>query len=185
MQAELRKLYSDYGQMFSDWWHEKTTQQRKDTLLHVTHNTIPLKKPTEADIRRGTKNSRCLEEYNIDDLIGTCGCTCGGEHVYADSVLHEVFIRAMHPETADSLDNAICQKLLQKGVLPDMFQSLAFVKPQDDGPEKYDLEIMQVTRAAPQAEIENARTASRRVPCERRTKQHTFFIDEYTHWGCL
>jgi predicted transcriptional regulator len=47
--------------------------------------------------------------------------------------------------------------LITTGVLPDMFQSLAFVMPQGDGPEKYDLEIVQITDIAPQAEIQECK----------------------------
>jgi hypothetical protein len=40
MQDELRKLFPVHGQMFADWWHDKTTQQKIDTLLDVSNNHL-------------------------------------------------------------------------------------------------------------------------------------------------
>ena len=160
MQDELRKLFPVHGQMFADWWHDKTTQQKIDTLLDVSNDTIPHKRLSDTYIRRDTRNSRCLQEYNLEDLIGTCGCSTEAscsEHIYTDRVLHEIFIRVLRPEMAESFDNAICQTLITKGVLPALSQSLALVLPQGDGPEKYDMEIVQITDIAPQAEIQECK----------------------------
>lgn len=93
MQNELRELNSNYGPMYSDWWHNKTAQEKKGTLLEVTNNTIPRETPTEADIWRDTRNTRCLPEYNLEVLIETCACSTEEcKHIYTDKVLNEIFI---------------------------------------------------------------------------------------------
>lgn len=94
----------------------------------------------------------------MEALIGSCGCfTEACEHIYTDRVLHEILIRALHPESAYSIDTAICQRLMSTSVLPVVYESLTVFVPQEDGPKKYDLEMLQFADSAPQSEIQECK----------------------------
>lgn len=51
-------------------------------------------------------------------------------------------------------DTAICRRLMSSSVLRVVYESLTVIVPQENGPKKYDLEILQFTNDAPQAEIQ-------------------------------
>jgi hypothetical protein len=63
----------------------------------------------------------------------------------------------LHPELADAIDRAICQQLLSMSVLTVLFESLAVIFPQEDGPKKYDLEMVQYADDAPPAELQKCK----------------------------
>lgn len=163
MQDELRKLFAEHGERFGDWWHEKNPKQKKDMLMDVTNNTIPQRKVPLEEIttQMAYKPSRCLFEYDVETLIGECGCSkderC--EHHHTDRLLHEIFTRAVRPECSGGYDYNMCKMMVDQSTFPNLFPGmLAIIKPQaGGGPERFDLEPMVYSPSAPKDVIDRTK----------------------------
>jgi hypothetical protein len=162
MTKELRKLYTDFGQGFADWWHQKTAPEREALLLDVTNNTLQHKFPSamqiRADLDKGIMARACFQ-CCVEIAVGPCGCAKDDAltkvHHFPDRLLHELYSRTMTTETADAFDLAACTSMRETGVFPDMFPDVAIVMPNmSEGPEKDDVDVMVFTSAAPSAEKE-------------------------------
>ena len=164
MEKQLRKLYEEYGKGFADWWHKKSSRKREKLLLDLTDKTLPPKmlelSQVRADLMQGISSRVCLE-YNVETLVGQCGCARGEEciqmgHYYPDRLLHEVYMRAMEPERADSADRCTCIRMRKRDIFPDLFPGIfvVFEPNKGDGPEKDDLKISILNDECPEPEKE-------------------------------
>jgi len=161
MEAELKQLFSKYGQGFSNWWHNLTVPQREEMLLDMTVQTLPKTAPSPQEIKTGMKGGQSWRaasmDCNVKVMVGQCGCCNEAAdvecpHYFPDRVLHELYIRAEKPETGYASDLATCVAMRREGIIPDRHSGqLAFVPPsRSEGPEKHDLKYVVVSEACPE-----------------------------------
>lgn len=157
MEKELRKLYTDFGQGFADWWHEKTPQERAALLLDITNNTLPEKLPypmqVRADLEQGIMARACFD-CCVEIAAGPCVCAQDQDltkiHYYPDRLIHELYSRTMTAEQAEAFDLASCESMREAGVFPDLFPDLAIVAPNtSEGPEKFDIDVSVFNNTCP------------------------------------
>jgi tetratricopeptide (TPR) repeat protein len=142
LEIELGTLYQKYGKGFSEWWHEKTFQEKKEVLMNVTYSTIPLKEPSAKDIRTKLKVgpnqvlSRALFDYNVETLTCTCECSGSCPHYFKEKLLHEIAAWSYAPKEKDHENLCISKEKKVLEIFPDVFGGrLAIVTPptQEDG----------------------------------------------------
>jgi tetratricopeptide (TPR) repeat protein len=157
MENELRELYTEFGQGFADWWHEKTVQEREALLLDTTNNTLPRKLPypmqVRADLEQGIMARACFD-CCVEIAAGPCVCAQDQDltkiHYYPDRLIHELYSRTITAEQAEAFDLASCKSMRTAGVFPDLFPDLAIVAPNtSEGPAKFDIDVSVFNNACP------------------------------------
>jgi hypothetical protein len=157
MENELRKLYTEFGHGFADWWHEKTVQEREALLLDTTNNTLPRKLPypmqVRADLEKGIMARACVD-CCVEIAAGPCVCAQDQDltkiHYYPDRLIHELYSRTITGEQAEAFDLASCKSMREAGVFPDLFPDLAIVAPNtSEGPAKFDIDVSVFNNACP------------------------------------
>ena len=137
MESELGDTYKKYGKFFAKWWNDMSFNEKKNLLLSLTADTIPLEKPSPREIHDKLSNrviSRALFDYNIRALCGSCECNKSCKHYFNGMLLHEIDAWTNSPDQKEYANIGISGQMKELGIFPDLFDGeLAFVVQPEEG----------------------------------------------------